>query len=98
MLRLRLYAGNTYISGLEVSSGFLTKVDGETTKGSNAPSVHVSRPDLSILCFLYIFWLGQGVTWVMYVFLYCLGVLQVYGVVYHLGVYVCLWLPRLVIN
>jgi hypothetical protein len=48
------------------------------------------RPDLSILLFSLLFWLGQGVTWVMDVFLYCPGVLYVYGVVYHLGVYVCL--------
>ena len=34
----------------------------------------------------------------MYVFLYCLGVLEVYGFVYYLGVYVSLWLPRLVLN
>ena len=39
----------------------------------------LSCPDLSILCFLYIFWLGQGVTWVMYVFVLSWGFVGLWG-------------------
>ena len=38
------------------------------------PPVRLLSPELPATVF-YILWLGQGVTWVMYVFLYCLRVL-----------------------